>query len=199
MLAGGNSVGRSARAARYVKTRGYDGGCLAILGFEGERRRSCCAGARRRPASCARRERSALGTRPGEAWERGRYDGPYLRDALLDNCIMVETLETAIQWSGLMDLYAAVSGAIRKALEARGTPPLVMCHVSHLYPNGASLYFTFFAAQEQGTELEQWRAAKSAAMRRDRRRGRDDHAPPRDRPRPRPLDGHGRSASSASS
>jgi alkyldihydroxyacetonephosphate synthase len=38
-----------------------------------------------------------------------------------------------------------------------------MCHVSHLYPNGASLYFTFFAAQEQGSELEQWRAAKSAA------------------------------------
>jgi alkyldihydroxyacetonephosphate synthase len=62
-----------------------------------------------------------------------------------------------------MDLYAAVGGALRKSLEARGTPPLVMCHVSHLYPNGASLYFTFFAAQEHGRELEQWRVAKSAA------------------------------------
>ncbi len=38
-----------------------------------------------------------------------------------------------------------------------------MCHVSHLYPSGASLYFTFIARQEAGAELEQWRAAKTAA------------------------------------
>jgi alkyldihydroxyacetonephosphate synthase len=38
-----------------------------------------------------------------------------------------------------------------------------MCHVSHLYPSGASLYFTFFARQQAGEELEQWRAAKKAA------------------------------------
>jgi alkyldihydroxyacetonephosphate synthase len=161
MLAAGNSVAQRA-GRRYVKTRGYGGGCLALIGFEGER-----DDVLRRRAQVTSIMRSAgalsLGTRPGRAWERGRYDGPYLRDALLENAIMIETLETAIQWSGLMDLYAAVSGAIRGALEARGTPPLVMCHVSHLYPNGASLYFTFFAAQEQGAELEQWRAAKSAA------------------------------------
>jgi alkyldihydroxyacetonephosphate synthase len=160
-LAGGSSLAQRA-GRRYVKTRGYSGGCLAILGFEGDRDHVL-----RRRSQVVRILRSAgalsLGTRPGRAWERGRYDGPYLRDALLDNCIMVETLETAAQWSNLMDLYAAVGGALRKALESRGTPPLVMCHVSHLYPNGASLYFTFFAAQEQGSELEQWRAAKSAA------------------------------------
>jgi alkyldihydroxyacetonephosphate synthase len=38
-----------------------------------------------------------------------------------------------------------------------------MCHVSHLYPTGASLYFTFLARQEHGAELEQWHAAKAAA------------------------------------
>ena len=37
-----------------------------------------------------------------------------------------------------------------------------MCHVSHLYRSGASLYFTFLARQS-GAPLEQWRAAKSAA------------------------------------
>jgi alkyldihydroxyacetonephosphate synthase len=162
MLAGGGSSLAQRAGRRYVKTRGYGGGCLAILGFEGDRDHVL-----RRRSQVARILRSAgalsLGTRPGKAWEHGRYDGPYLRDALLDNSIMVETLETAAQWSNLMDLYAAVGGALRKSLESRGTPPLVMCHVSHLYPNGASLYFTFFAAQEQGQELEQWRVAKSAA------------------------------------
>jgi alkyldihydroxyacetonephosphate synthase len=38
-----------------------------------------------------------------------------------------------------------------------------MCHVSHLYRSGASLYFTFLARQETGDPLEQWRAAKTAA------------------------------------
>jgi alkyldihydroxyacetonephosphate synthase len=160
-LAGGRSFPQRA-GRRYVKARGFGGGCLAIIGFEGER-----DDVLRRRTQVASILRSAgalsLGTSPGRAWERRRYDAPYLRDALLDNCIMVETLETAAQWSGLMDLYAAVGGAIRNSLESRGTPPLVMCHVSHLYPNGASLYFTFFAAQEQGSELEQWRAVKSAA------------------------------------
>jgi alkyldihydroxyacetonephosphate synthase len=56
-----------------------------------------------------------------------------------------------------------VRSAIAKALEERGTRPLVMCHISHLYRNGASLYFTFIAAQEPGSELEQWQAAKIAA------------------------------------
>ena len=38
-----------------------------------------------------------------------------------------------------------------------------MCHVSHLYPSGASLYFTFIARQETGAEIDQWSAAKHAA------------------------------------
>jgi alkyldihydroxyacetonephosphate synthase len=38
-----------------------------------------------------------------------------------------------------------------------------MCHVSHLYRSGASLYYTFLARQEAGAPLDQWRAAKSAA------------------------------------
>ena len=38
-----------------------------------------------------------------------------------------------------------------------------MCHISHLYPDGASLYFTFLARQEEGAELQQWQSVKSAA------------------------------------
>jgi alkyldihydroxyacetonephosphate synthase len=39
----------------------------------------------------------------------------------------------------------------------------VLCHISHLYPTGASLYFTWVARQERGAELDQWHAAKRAA------------------------------------
>ena len=38
-----------------------------------------------------------------------------------------------------------------------------MCHLSHAYPDGASLYYTFLARRRSGAELEQWRAVKAAA------------------------------------
>jgi alkyldihydroxyacetonephosphate synthase len=57
-----------------------------------------------------------------------------------------------------------VAQALHSAMEARGTPALVGCHVSHLYPAGASLYFTWMGRAEEGAELDQWRAAKTAAM-----------------------------------
>jgi len=75
----------------------------------------------------------------------------------------VETLETATRWSNLLPLHGAVRDALHEALGDRGTPPLVLCHVSHLYPSGASLYFTFMARQEAYHELDQWGAAKRAA------------------------------------
>ncbi|MDX6648579.1 MAG: alkyldihydroxyacetonephosphate synthase [Solirubrobacteraceae bacterium] len=160
-LAGGEGL-KARLGAGYLRLRGYEGGCLAILGWEGDEddvaRRAARSGAIARRAGGL-----ALGRSPGAAWSHGRFDGPYLRDDLLGLGVMVETLETATQWSGLMALHAAVSDALRDALTARGTPPLVMCHVSHLYPSGASLYFTFLARQEEGAELEQWWAAKEAA------------------------------------
>ena len=147
---------------RYVRLRGYAGGCIVVLGFEGDRtataRRAALAGKLLDKAGGL-----SLGSGPGRAWERGRYDGPYFRDAVLDHGVMAETLETAHEWSRLMDLYRAVRAAIEGALEARGTRGIVMCHISHLYPSGASLYFTFLAPQEPGAELEQWRAVKVAA------------------------------------
>jgi alkyldihydroxyacetonephosphate synthase len=160
LASSGSTAERVGRA--YLRFRGHEGGCLAIAGYEGEGGE---AAARRTRASALLRAGGGLylGRRPGEAWLRGRYAAPYLRDELLDRGVMVETLETATTWSGLDRLYRAVGDALRQALGDRGAQPLVMCHVSHLYPSGASLYFTFFARQERGNELDQWRAAKTAA------------------------------------
>jgi alkyldihydroxyacetonephosphate synthase len=156
---GGGAAERAGRS--YLRLRGHEGGCLAIVGFEGEEeqveRRRLRTGALLRAGGGV-----GLGRRPGEVWLRGRYAGPYLRDELLDRGLLVETLETAASWSGLEALYEAVGAALRDSLAAAGTPALVMCHVSHLYRSGASLYFTFLARQADAP-LEQWRAAKSAA------------------------------------
>jgi alkyldihydroxyacetonephosphate synthase len=86
-----------------------------------------------------------------------------MRDDLLTHGVMVETLETATRWANLESLHRLVGEAIGGSLRSCGTPGLVMCHVSHLYETGASLYFTFIAAQKQGEELLQWQAVKTAA------------------------------------
>ncbi len=38
-----------------------------------------------------------------------------------------------------------------------------MCHVSHVYRDGASLYFTFLSGRRVGAEIEQWHTVKSRA------------------------------------
>jgi alkyldihydroxyacetonephosphate synthase len=136
------------------------GGALAITGYEGtahDVRR------RREQAAAIIRE---LGGRPapgaGERWAATRYRAPYLRDALLDEGALAETLETACFWSRLEATYKRVGDALRKTLAVRGTPPLVLCHVSHVYSSGASLYFTIVAAAA-ADPLAQWREAKQAA------------------------------------
>jgi alkyldihydroxyacetonephosphate synthase len=152
------------RALRsYLRARGHGDGCLVIAGWDA--RSEAELRARRTRAARALRAAGgiALGTPVGAAWEHGRFAAPYLRDELLAHGVLVETLETATTWSRLLDLHAAVAGALDGALRARGTPPVVMCHVSHLYRAGASLYYTFVARQEQGAEPRQWNAAKAAA------------------------------------
>jgi alkyldihydroxyacetonephosphate synthase len=134
---------------------GSRGGCLVIAGFEGA---SVAAGRAAAGEVLSRSGGVALGAGPGESWERGRFSAPYLRDSLLAAGATVETLETAAFWSALPRLYDAVRLAVHGALES----PLVMCHVSHVYETGASLYFTVVTAQ-RGDPVEQWRRAKEAA------------------------------------
>jgi alkyldihydroxyacetonephosphate synthase len=147
---------------RYLSLRDREGGCLIVVGVEGEPEEVS-----RRRTLAARKLRGGgavyLGQAAGRAWKRGRYNGPYLRDALMDAGAMAETLETSHTWSRLGELYRGVSTAIAESLREQGTPGIVLCHLSHAYRDGASLYFTFVARRRAGAEVEQWRAVKAAA------------------------------------
>ncbi|MBS1886938.1 MAG: FAD-binding oxidoreductase [Actinobacteria bacterium] len=146
----------------YLRARRRAEGALMILGFEGEEEALT-----RTRALSVRVLRAGgavyLGRAAGRSWERGRYGGPYQRDLLMGMGAMVETLETSHTWSRLGELHRAVGAAIADALAGQGTPGLVFCHLSHAYPDGASLYFTFISRARRGAELEQWAAVKRAA------------------------------------
>jgi alkyldihydroxyacetonephosphate synthase len=158
LIMSGGGRGRRALVNGYLTARRVNGGCLVILGWEGASR---TVAARRSAARSICRELNAVsvGTGAGESWRKGRFSGPYLRDDLLDLGVLVETLETAASWTDL----PAVHQRTKQALVGALGHAMVGCHISHLYPTGASLYFTVLAAAVPGDEVSQWDKAKRAA------------------------------------
>jgi alkyldihydroxyacetonephosphate synthase len=139
-------------------------GCLAVATFEGADTAEADAVRVQTDAVLRRHGASARGEEPARSWERGRFASPALRDTLLDIGVLAETLETATTWANLDALKAAVTSALTDALTAERTRPIVMCHISHVYPAGASLYFTVVAALT-ADPAAQWGRAKDAASR----------------------------------
>jgi alkyldihydroxyacetonephosphate synthase len=149
---------------RYLRARRVHRPCLLILGWEDEDR----YGVAHRRAATLRALRThgrvvRLGRPLGEAWRHGRFSGPRQRDTLLDAGVCVETLETATHWSKLGALRGAVTAALKDALTEPGRTPVVMCHISHAYETGASLYFTVLVPRDPGDPAGQWQRAKRAA------------------------------------
>jgi alkyldihydroxyacetonephosphate synthase len=154
-LAGLGGV-RATALRGYLRARGVANGAVAIAGWGGGEdavriRREAAVEVLRGAGGVA------IGQAAGRAWVRTRFSGPYLRDDLMDRGVLVDTLETATTWAQLFTLYSAVRNALSEHA------PLVACHISHLYPTGASLYFTFMARVARGQEIARWAAAKQAA------------------------------------
>ncbi|MFB9904530.1 FAD-binding oxidoreductase [Allokutzneria oryzae] len=147
----------------YLRARGISQPCMLILGWEVGSPREL---ATRRAAALHKLRRFrpvGLGRALGETWRKGRFGGPRQRDVLLDVGVCVETLETAATWSNLTALRTAVKGALVDSLGTAGSRPVVMCHISHAYETGASLYFTTLAPRSAEDPLGQWQRAKVAA------------------------------------
>lgn len=166
------SLGRSRGVAgrltdAYLKARGItDNAAMLIAGFEGDE--SEVKSTRGRFAAIAKKlDALSAGAGPGLRWHEGRFHGPYLRDPMMDRGVGVDTLETAARWSKIDGLYAAVRVALETAIDTTvprpGARGVVMCHISHSYPDGASLYFTYIFPRALDGEIAQWRTIKNAA------------------------------------
>jgi alkyldihydroxyacetonephosphate synthase len=128
---------------------GHAGGCVGMLGFPhgpGEPAARAALAARKELASDVLRRAGSSGQLDasyGEHWWQHRHDAvdTYARimgpDRAFGSGVIVDTFEVAGLWSAVPRLYAG----IRDALAARAVA--VLCHLSHLYSSGSSLYFTF--------------------------------------------------------
>ena len=134
--------------SRYLSLRGQKAPALALFVWEGDSH-GARAGKRRSGRIMRKAGGISVGPLPGRSWEHGRFSGPYLRDELLTRGVYVETLETAATWGRLGQTYALVRQSILDALAENGAAVIVQTHASHVYSDGASLYFTFLAGLEK--------------------------------------------------
>jgi len=75
---------------------------------------------------------------PMKKWRKGRFSDPYMRDALNDFGVLIDTLETSVTWEHIHELYTAVRKHIKKYPHT-----ICMTHASHFYAQGTNLYFIF--------------------------------------------------------
>ncbi|MEW9094931.1 MAG: FAD-binding oxidoreductase [Clostridiaceae bacterium] len=79
-----------------------------------------------------------------KAWEHGRFRDPYMREDLQDYGIMTDTLECSVNWDNMKEVHEGV----RKFCKSRPNT-ICMTHMSHVYPQGANLYFIFIAKMNE--------------------------------------------------
>jgi alkyldihydroxyacetonephosphate synthase len=97
------------------------------------------------------------------AWRQAFLDMPYALNVFARAAIVGETFETAIPWDRFPSFHAAVTGAVRDALERVCGGGSLTCRFTHVYPDGPAPYYTFAGAGRRGSELSQWDDIKAAA------------------------------------
>ena len=97
------------------------------------------------------------------AWRSMFLRGPYLRDALVQMGLIVETFETAITWDRFEDFHAGVSARTQDAVTRICGAGILTCRLTHVYPDGAAPYFTVIAPGRAGSQVSQWDEIKAAA------------------------------------
>jgi alkyldihydroxyacetonephosphate synthase len=137
--------------------------CMLLCGFTG--RPPDIRNARHATIDMAR-EHSGVhaGRRFGEQWIEGRFRTPYLRNTLWELGYAVDTLETATTWDNVPRLLEQIEAALHSAIPDDERVH-VFTHLSHVYPQGASIYTTYLfrLAADPDETARKWEVLKQSA------------------------------------
>ena len=112
-----------------------------------------------------------IGTGLGKHWEHSRFRSPYLRQGFWDAGIVVDTMETCLDWSLVPAAVKCMESDIANALKSDSNTSAdtdehihVFTHLSHFYGQGCSVYTTFLFRMDQDYEktLQRWMKLKAA-------------------------------------
>lgn len=150
---------------RYLALRGCGTGkCMLMLGVTADKRTARLA------LKEARRTLGAfgavyIGTAMGSKWLANRFKGPYLRNTLWTEGYSADTIETAVDWPNVKALMLAMEQASRDVFAQYGERVHAFTHLSHVYPQGSSIYSQFVWANAPGgfaPNFERWQKLKAA-------------------------------------
>ncbi|MBW2253548.1 MAG: FAD-binding oxidoreductase [Deltaproteobacteria bacterium] len=130
-------------------------GCLLVVGWEGDPEVvEVLSNAGKRILD---REGEDLGEEPGQRWFHSRHHVSYKLMPVFERGGFADTMEVAGRWSQLESLYQEVRRAI-------GRTAVVMAHMSHVYPEGGSIYFSFAGRGSLQVYQRTWEAALQACL-----------------------------------
>ncbi len=96
-------------------------------------------------------------------WRQAFIRMPYLFGTFAAMSAVFDTVETSIPWNRFEEFHAAVTTAIRQALNEVCGGGILSCRFTNVYPDGPAPYYTFLGLGKPGSEFEQWVEIKSAA------------------------------------
>ncbi len=111
------------------------GGAMVVTVFEGQGDRIADDCERMR-ALMAKLGGAYEGEGPAQRWFKHRYSISYRQSPVLASGLFLDTMEVAATWSDLPRLFDNVRHAL-------GKEAFVMAHLSHAYPDGCCIYFSF--------------------------------------------------------
>ncbi|WP_313517762.1 FAD-binding oxidoreductase [Pseudomonas sp.] len=159
--------GQIALLEKYLALRGARAGkCMLTFGVTGSRVQNAAS---LRQAKKLLRSFGGVftGTLLGRKWAENRFRFPYLRHGLWSAGYVVDTLETATDWSNVDDLLNKVEASLRDGLADEGEAVHVFTHLSHVYAEGCSIYTTYVyrPGVSYAQALQRWQQLKHAASR----------------------------------
>jgi alkyldihydroxyacetonephosphate synthase len=153
---------------KYLALRGCgEGKCMLMLGVTSDERTAKFAlkEAKRHLANFGA---VYIGTAMGSKWASNRFKGPYLRNTLWDEGYSADTIETAVDWPRVKPLMLAMEQTARDVFAEYGERVHAFTHLSHMYPQGSSIYSQFVWATAPGgfePNFERWQKLKAAVAR----------------------------------
>ena len=100
----------------------------------------------------------------GKRWEHSRFRSPYLRHGLWDIGMVVDTMETCLDWSSVPEAVKDMESDIGNALNEFNEDVHVFTHLSHFYGQGCSVYTTYLfrAGSNYKETMDRWKKLKAA-------------------------------------
>ncbi|TNE88594.1 MAG: FAD-binding oxidoreductase [Deltaproteobacteria bacterium] len=129
------------------------GSCLLIVGWEGDAEVVDALSAAGHALLCE--EAEDLGESPGERWFHSRHAVSYKLAPIFERGGFADTMEVAMRWDAMVPVYEAVRDAVSETA-------VIMAHMSHLYPEGGSIYFSFAGKGDRDTYDQTWKNALAA-------------------------------------